>query len=192
MRTTHEDRMLAYLWSREAVYKANKSGLLSPELTEYLLSHMTLVWSHRMSRTFGLARYAHAKKEMGVTLSSILWEAASEEERRETVYHEVAHIIVYLIHYHKNPRPRKSPEAHGREWKWTMRMIGYPNPSAKHTVANHVYEESVGNIPVYCGCSSDPAAWVSKIKAAKMNLHASRGRTYVCRKCRSSFVVGDK
>ena len=191
-RITRRDRLLAYLWLWESLYTARKSGIISDDIYNLLRTRTTLEWSRRSNKTFGLARYKHHGREMGVTLSSILWQAASKKERRETVYHEVAHIIVYANFFHKVPRPRQTPSAHGLEWQWVMRMIGYPNPSSRHTVANSDYESSVGNVPIYCGCDKSPMAWVSKLKAAKYTLLAQKGHVYQCRKCRQRLVIGAK
>ena len=61
-----------------------------------------------------------------IRLSTVLWPRASEEERRETVVHEMCHIVVGYKHGY-------AASAHGFEWKEAMRNCGV-EPRRLHSV----------------------------------------------------------
>jgi hypothetical protein len=61
-----------------------------------------------------------------VRFSSPLWPRADVAERRNTVLHELAHVIAFARHGRK-------VKAHGREWKAIMRELG-ETPNRCHSV----------------------------------------------------------
>lgn len=161
------DKKCVYLWLAEATYLVVKHGLLTSEAAELLRSTTRIEWSTKMSRTFGTAKYT--TKEPRIKLSTILWGVASEAERRETVFHEYAH-LVHEVRYHLSVE-RKRPiarESHGRDWCLIMTRVGYEKPRRCHSVSNQEYERSRGRIPLYCACSLDPSYWITPDRAARL------------------------
>lgn len=190
MSVTHEDRMRAHLWVREALHTAVRTEALKAGLESPLLHVVDLYWSDRMGKSMGLASYTLDLSF--VKLSTVLWKVASEEEKRETVYHEVAHLVVYDNHFRSKPRRTRLPAGHGPEWKWVMHKIGYSNPSSKHTILNEEYERERGRVPLFCGCRTAPTFFVSSHKAVVMAAHTKKGKPYFCRKCRKLIQIGDR
>jgi len=187
---TYSDRKNVMLWLQEAFLKTEEQGLLSPHLISHMRSALTLEWSDKMSRCIGLAQYNRKRKEASIRLSAILWMAAPEEEKRETVYHEFAHVVVDIERAHKDANRvltfrRERRSIHGDDWRYVMHKLGYPNAARCHDVVNEAYERAKGKIPVHCSCKADPIAWVSFGKARRL----ASGAT-VCRKCRGTFHLG--
>lgn len=54
-----------------------------------------------------------------------LWRLMNDEERMETVAHEVCHAV------QEHHWPNGLSEAHGVEWKSLMRCVGYPDAEAE-------------------------------------------------------------
>ena len=91
------------------------------------LSQVILVeWNRRFTRRLGDAAYNSVTFRARIRLSSPLWQRASEVDRRETVIHEVCHIIVgYRFGFAAAP--------HGFEWKEAMENCGV-EPLRLHTI----------------------------------------------------------
>lgn len=94
-------------------------------------SHFNLKWkwNPRMTRAIGRANLILLPKflggrdwwmPVGLEFSPDLFAAASQKDRRETVYHEVAHAMdAYAGTY----SPRRQ---HGKTWKELMALAGVP------------------------------------------------------------------
>lgn len=73
----------------------------------------------RFSRRMGDATYSYATKHGECRYSSPLWAFADAEERRETVIHEVCHVLTFRIF-----GGERKIKGHGPEWKRVMRIAG--------------------------------------------------------------------
>jgi len=182
---TYSDRKHVMLWLQEAILKAEEHQLLSGHLITHVRAALTLEWSDKMSRCIGLAQYNAKRKEASIRLSTILWEAAPEHEKRETVFHEFAHIVVDVDRAAREVPRGDRRSIHGDDWRYVMHKLGYPNAARCHDVVNESYERAKGKIPVHCSCKADPIAWVSFGKARRLTSGAT-----VCRKCRGTFHLG--
>jgi predicted SprT family Zn-dependent metalloprotease len=180
----YRDRKRAMLWLQEALVKTKEEKLLDETLLAYLRDALILEWSNKMDRAIGLAIYNKRKDLAIIRLSPILWVAAPEEQKRETVYHELAHLIVDVLDAHdpvrakvKQARERRS--IHGSSWKRVMTALGYPDPERCHSVVNEAHEMAKGKVPLYCDCSPKALAWVTRMKASYIiNRRA-------CKECRA-------
>lgn len=163
------DKKCVYFWLAEATMLVVEHKLLTAEEADTLRFTTRIEWSTKMSRTFGMAKYACSTKEPRIKLSTILWSAASEAERRETVFHEYAHLVHEVRCQLSTARGRPLlREAHGRDWCLIMTRIGYENPRRCHSVYNQEYEKSRGNMPLYCACSTEPSYWITTDRAARL------------------------
>lgn len=121
----------------------------------------SIVFNRRLKTTAGRAFY---KKGL-VELNPRLWERMSEEERRNTLFHEIAHIAAYLIH---------GETGHGYHWKKLMLDAG-ENPSVYHNF-------DVSGIKNYhtvrCDCKEHSVGPIQYNRILK-------GRKYRCKLCKS-------
>lgn len=138
-----------------------------------------------MYRSIGVARFHPAKFEALVTLSDILWEVAKDSDRRETVSHELAHLIVYANHTY-DPQGEWLPAAHGEEWREVMQNLGYENPSSHHMVFNEEHEKKRGHVPLFCCCDTSPHFWVREEKAESLVVQGA-----ACRICGVKLIKGE-
>lgn len=164
----YQDRKRAMLWLQESLLIAEEAGVLTAEVANHIRSVLTLEWKGRMARTMGTALYR--KHSATICLSKILWKAAPEEQKRETVFHEMAHIIVAARIAHdpiraKLHRNRTRNSYHGKDWIRVMTAIGYKNPARCHDVWNGEHEKRRGNVALYCACKSEPKLWIKPTRA---------------------------
>ena len=92
------------------------------------LRSITVEWNPRFTRRMGDATYNQFSYKARIRLSLPLWPRASEQDRRDTVIHEAAHIIVR----YQNP-DRFFLADHGPEWRQAMRNCGV-KPLRTHSV----------------------------------------------------------
>jgi len=169
----------AHLWLREALLLAAKNGAASPELAAFLRLRLVLRWGSKMHRALGTALYERQTEQAIISLSTVLWAVCPEAQKRETVFHELAHIIVSASRVHEGAQPSDGRRHHGSDWRRVMRAIGYSNPDVRHNVVNHKAEHSRGKVPLYCACKvGEPTYWVTRTKANRIAQYGSR-----CRKC---------
>jgi SprT protein len=93
-----------------------------PELAQTII----VEWNARFTRRLGDAMYNPYTFRARVRLSLPLWPRASERDRRETVIHEVSHVIVKYLY-------GPFVADHGAEWKEAMRNCGI-EPLRTHSV----------------------------------------------------------
>lgn len=78
-----------------------------------LASEIVIVWSSRLTRTLGKASCLTSE----ITLAAKAWPLLDAEERRDTVFHEVAHLVAFHEVGAKG-------WGHGSKWRRVMRRIG--------------------------------------------------------------------
>jgi predicted SprT family Zn-dependent metalloprotease len=150
-------------WMAEAYTKMD-----APEL----IGEIPWYWNPKLTATMGQAHYrcfAGVVKPLKMDFAPRLFKRASEEEQRQTVYHECAHIV----DYHKGTYEKGS--AHGPSWKRYMRMAGV-TPKRTHNVM------PVGRVEVWCLCRSH---YITK----KMRNRIKNGQIRRCRKCKSKIAL---
>ena len=143
-----------------------------------LFPKLQVEWNSRFTRRMGDAEWKKLKGTGIVRFSLPLWPRATPEERRNTVIHEVCHIVAnYKYQLWRNPG-RRNP--HGKEWAYCMRQCGQ-NPARCHKVdrtglkRNHTRTK----YKVHCDCKE----WL--IGPARMR-RITRGTTdYQCPYCKT-------
>lgn len=108
-----------------------------------------------------------------------LYRENSEDFLRQTVAHEVAHLIA-----HQMFGPRIRP--HGEEWQLVMRGVYELPPNRCHTYA---ITRRQGSRFVYrCGCAGGEFDFTAQRHAL-----VSKGRRYICRRCKATLsFTGEK
>lgn len=118
-------------WYGTELYKAQSliiESCIKLNLCEYY-NRISVEWSNHLKTTIGNARTKRDTDGMyrgRICLSIALWPRAPESQRRETVIHEAAHVLAFIVF---NERC-----GHGPKWKWVMKQLGYPNADRCHTV----------------------------------------------------------
>ena len=182
MSITHEDRVKAaevVLWTLRTLGH------------EDLIDVIRVEWNSKFTARLGDALYQRSFSARGasvtqplkpqkarVRFSIPLWPRASEQERRETVIHEICHIV---CSHEAALAGRGKPQAHGWEWKALMRKCGV-KPERCHNVDRTGLKKTRKVIDASCGCGKhDVTPYVAGRIAA--------GCRYTCRKCRQAIVV---
>lgn len=151
----------AYDLAREACIKCN-----SPTLFDSI----KLTFNHRFTRKMGFATY-HTN---AIELSGPLFQRATDEQRTETIIHEVCH----LISYHKFGSIGRG---HKDLWKQQMRICGYANPQRCHNVNADDLVRGGGYKLYFCtGCNKD-----IKIGPVVFKRIQTKQRSYFCIKCKT-------
>lgn len=123
------------------------------------------------------SRAGDASKKNGVYLMRLsipLFSRATEEQKKETVIHEVCHLI--------NFKQGLYNEKHGDFWRTAMIRSGYPNPQRCHKIDRTGLYKPQDRIEMVCDCRSHA------ISKRRYNSFL-RGTIYRCNFCRSSIRV---
>ncbi len=116
-------------------------------------------------------------RKMLIRLSAPLWTVASEKQKRETVIHELCHIVDYYIH--------ERSSHHGEPWKILMRQCGL-EPQRCHVVDTAKFKKKRMRYRYACSCGKGVTTKVAynRIK---------RGVVYRCRTCKEEITLtGEK
>ena len=101
---------------------------------------VTTVWNGRFTARMGDATY----KSNRIRLSTVLFRRATEQERYETIVHELCHLVSY-------ERYGRAGAGHGRFWQAVMREAGV-EPKRCHNVNRTGIARRQATVKVYCGC----------------------------------------
>lgn len=142
-----------------------------------LFDSTTIQWNSRFTRRMGDAIYYRRTKNGRVRFSSVLWERASPEERRETVIHEACHIVAEKNHPGAN---------HGPVWKRYMKMAGAKGDRC-HNVNRDGLRRRQKRVTFHCGCKE----WdLTQNRATR--LKNNPWRSYFCQDCKQTLKLGPK
>ena len=140
-----------------------------PELAQVIV----VEWNRRFTRRLGDAAYNSVTFRARIRLSSPLWQRASEVDRRETVIHEVCHIIVgYRFGFAAAP--------HGFEWKEAMENCGV-EPLRLHTIDRTGLARRQRRF-ILLDCPHQGVKHKCRISAREFN-RVQRGEEFWCRNC---------
>lgn len=154
-----------------------------------LIAHITIDWKKGFTSRMGDALYARGPVRRSteryriagvvcrVRFSIPLWHRATEGQRRQTVIHEVCHLVAAHEAY---LRGTKVSSSHGPEWKRVMLRAGV-TPKRCHNVDNSGLSKS-RKITVTCRCGNHE---VTPMVAGRI----LSGGTYSCGKCRGKLTV---
>ncbi len=141
------------------------------EMLGYPNLSVRIEWNERFTARMGDASYRIAAGPR-IRLSSPLWPLAGEAERRETVIHEICHIVAF----HESFLSGKRIKAHGSEWKSKMRACGL-EPLRCHKIDVSKAPGSRRKMKIYCACDSP-----HMVSAKKYN-KVLCGINYKCKQC---------
>lgn len=133
-----------------------------------LIPRLSWEWNGRFTTRMGDATWPAAV----IRLSTPLWPRASVEERRETVIHELCHVLTG----HKFGKM----DGHGARWQSLMREAGYRRPGRCHLVSN---DGLVPRVEAACRCQ------IHKITSHKAGQIRSGKKVWVCRSCSNPLMV---
>jgi len=155
--------MNAQAWAQDAL-----ENLGYPNLS------VAIEWKKSFTSRLGDAIYVHPGPR--IRLSIPLWPRASETARRETVMHEICHVIVGL----EAKRDNKHASHHGKEWKHKMRCLGI-EPKRCHDVNRDGLKRTRKTVTMYCACKiqMETPRVARRIQA--------KTHSYTCRKCRKEI-----
>ena len=95
------------------------------------------------------------------------------EQLRDTVLHELAHLLVHMNYGHRQPRCKP----HGPEWQDMMEILGV-EPEVCHRMHQPDLKVRRHNtFPYQCGCRTH------LIKTGRHNKIQMYGKSYRCRSC---------
>ena len=131
--------------------------------------------SKRLNYAIGDILYNKYTKTHRIRFSTNLWEFASVLERKETIIHEVSHIIAFTENYNYN---LKHP--HGIMWKRIHRLLGM-EPNRVHKTTKQITK---GRYAVSCKCGE---YWITKNLITR-RLKSGLGIIGICKKCKTAVL----
>lgn len=158
---------------------------------EDLIPYLWIDWKEAFTSRMGDALYAANGQRVRqsserfridgtiarIRFSIALWPRATEEQREQTVIHEVCHIVA---HHEAHLAGRKVSSAHGYEWKAVMRRAGV-RPKRCHSVSTKGLGKKT--IPAHCACGEH---YVTPLVGGRIIVLQ---RTYTCGRCRGQLLV---
>lgn len=114
---TEAEKNSEMVWIREEIYRALQ--ITGEDVIFYVK------WNNRFTNRLGDAKVVYGNSGRVRFSSTGLWLRATPEQRREVIYHEVAHILGVLT--------LKGKPGHNREWREMMRRFGYA-PKRCHSI----------------------------------------------------------
>lgn len=145
-------------------------SLVRETMAFFKMSHIPLKirWSNGYTRCMGRAKMNAAKTFFEVSFSVKLWERATPEQQRNTVIHEVCHIVCFV----------KCPHAkgHGIEWKKLMVEAG-EIPLRTHSVNRTGLKRTNEKAFCYCRCGKRV---ISSNRATRIKNKTSQYHCSVC------------
>lgn len=161
---------------------------------EDLIELLWIDWKSRFTSRMGDALYASADQRVRrsserfrvngtvcrVRFSVPLWPRATDEERKQTVIHEICHLVAA---HEAHLAGRKVSSSHGREWKAVMRRAGV-TPKRCHNVSTKGLGRKT--IPAKCACGEH---YVTPLVAGRIIVLQ---RTYTCGRCHSQVLVNSE
>lgn len=146
-------------WALDALTKIGR---------EDLKGKLRIDWNTRYTRCMG----TYSPTVGQIELSTQLFRRATTEQRKQTVVHELCHMVV---DFSTRRVFLPAPPPHGTLWQRTMRLAGMV-PTRCHKVDRTGLKRKNATVSVKCGC---PVKTISKCRATKMY----KGTLYKCGHC---------
>lgn len=137
-----------------------------------MAAKIVVSWNGRFTARMGDARWDRRRGQGLIRLSVPLWPKASREEQRETVIHEVCHVIADAV-YHGNM-------GHGPKWQRMMKLCGYPEARRCHAVDREAIRARRQQQQVLAACGCPDGVQLGPVQARRLRA----GVAYHCRRCR--------
>lgn len=132
-------------YTRQKEIDARVESTLRQLDAPYLVGRVWWMWNGRFTATIADASYS----EMCIRLSMKAWPVMGISHRRETIDHEVCHLVdAHRLGYMPGPDP------HVASWAALMRQLGYSEPG--DTIGFEGYDRVAAckKVRAYCGCPS--------------------------------------
>ncbi len=141
-----------------------------------LYDRLEVTYENSFTRRMGDAWVSRDKTQLRVRFSIPLWALATEAQRKETVVHEVCHIVDMMDNGHR------IYGAHGISWGMLMRKCGLA-PNRCHTVERpQELKRNVQRFEAKCSCKTFRITTHRRTKMLK-------GYTYRCPSCYTNLVL---
>lgn len=144
-----------------------------------------VVISHKMQTSLATASMKRNgdKREYILKINERLWIRASDEEKRNTLIHEICHLVEFY-NYDKIQRTRAG---HGPVWESYMRKCGL-NPYCErfHNVYCHDLKRAQHKWDASCLCGKH------KISTTKARRIMENRQQYICRRCGSRVTIDEQ
>ncbi len=155
-----------------------------------LADDIEIRWNRRMTTCLGRA----SRADYHIDLALKAWPLLEEDQRKETVFHEVAHLIAFYRH---------GLDGWGHYWQFYQAMsdIGYPNANRCHNLraALKPLERKLSRVIAYCSCmSASDEAVEAKVRLAdgahlftlqKAKKSRAGTHSFTCRQCGDEISV---
>ncbi len=139
-----------------------------------ILESLSVEWNERFTSRLGSARSIWVTKNFHLRFSVPLWPRATPTERRETVIHEVCHLVAQKRAWARVVKI----QPHGPEWERLMWQCGV-EPTRTHNVSNEGLTTR-RRVEVRCKCG---VISVTPYIAGRI----AAGATFQCRKCKTKI-----
>ena len=120
-----------------------------------------------------IAGSAHLSRNL-IKLNSTLFSQNRDYFIEQVIPHELAHILVYQMHWPKRVRP------HGKEWKFIMQEVFHKQALVKHSL--DVSSVGMRQVAYHCSCSRVMLSIIRHNKVVKGK------QTYVCKECHQTLI----
>jgi len=130
-----------------------------------LAARVEVVFNGRFTARMGDAHLDRRR----IRISAPLWPRASEDQRRQTVLHELCHLVAHA-------RFGRGIPPHGAQWRALMEVLGEP-PARCHQVDRSGLRRATARHLARCACGQHA---LSAVRAGRL----ARGTAaYRCRRC---------
>lgn len=146
-----------------------------------LFPKIEIAFNHRLRTTLGTATVYYGPARGLIHLSSEVFLTAKLSEKKETVIHELAHVVTNLNYGRQM--------GHGREWKTTMKALGYPDAKRCHSA--FVRKNKCSKYKLKCRKCAITIEIHKKTRTSMIKNIKSGRKRYWCKKCKSIFSYAD-
>lgn len=131
----------------------------------------------------GRCTFNHSKTVRKFMFQLDFAEAYPEDYLENTVPHEVAHFIQFMVYGFSY----QGIKGHGKEWKYIMRNVFHLEPTRTHNYSRKVTKTRNTRIFVYggCGCGRTYQLTFTKHKKAQFYMDVCGHHIYNCSLCKN-------
>lgn len=177
------DKNLLITWAIECLNRLGRGNLWKD-------INWNIGFQSGLTARCGDARYQHNIRTATIRISSDLWPYATMEQREQTMFHEVCHIVdnylasvtpLYLKNLNQERTGRR--DSHGPTWAALMRKAGKSPDRLADVKRPASMRKTYTRYTLTCGCRS------GTISANKMTRMRNNGDILICNRCHQKFNV---
>lgn len=154
-------------WVKETLAKLNHS---------HLYDYIKIEFNNNFTRRMGDALWRNSQNNGVVRFSVPLWNIAGEIEQKETVVHEICHIVDAF----SNKNWRISP--HGLSWRILMLKCGYSGNRCHNVQRPAELKNKVQRFEAKCNCKTYS---ITKNRLTRIQ----NGTIYRCLSCKTPLTI---